>query len=131
MNPRGEGHPPTPDFANRSDLPPWLTALEGWYTRYGPVDELTAQRDGRYIIMSGADAVELRFAADALPALPDGMSRTFVLETVGWIREGDPNAPDSLVAAPLGPDEVGESSDDGWQATYNTRWSPRDPWRRR
>jgi hypothetical protein len=92
---------------------------------------LTAQRDGRYIIMSGADAVELRFAADALPALPDGMSRTFVLETVGWIREGDPNAPDSLVAAPLGPDEVEDSSDDGWQATYNTRWSPRDPWRRR
>ena len=65
--------------------------LTGSYTRYGDVTPLLAAGDDMYVIANAGDEITIRFAAAALPALPDGWRRTFLIYTDGWVKDGDLN----------------------------------------
>jgi hypothetical protein len=120
---RAPRHPTTPDYRLVSATPPWRTTPAGWATRYGAVDELLAERDGRLAIVDGGDAVRLAFDAGALPPVPAGLERTFFFYSVGWDKDADHNCADGDTIEPL-PAEADLDGD--WIARYNTRWVPAD-----
>ena len=53
--------------------------LEGAYTRYGPVETLLGEFDDQYVILATGDEIAVRFDAQALPPIPEGMTRSFIL----------------------------------------------------
>lgn len=70
--------------------PRWAD-MAGLYTRFGDVRELLASADDRYAVMKGGDAVRMEFDATALPALPPGWTRDYVLVLDGWDKDADKN----------------------------------------
>jgi len=105
----------------------------GMYTRYGDVAELTAAADDRFVIMGSGDELRLRFEAGALPAVAEGMRRSFVLAVDGWAKDRDANTAYSQTVEPLPfhgmsrypypemekfPDTAAHRE---WRRTYNTR----------
>jgi tetratricopeptide (TPR) repeat protein len=123
---RAEGHPSTPDYGKVSAQPPWYTAVKGWYTRYGDVTSLLARPDGKLTLLNGGDMLTLQADATKLTPIPAGMVRTFLLSSVGWNKEGDPNTVGGDQVAPL-PGNAHAASvsvpedEDGWRRRYNTR----------
>jgi hypothetical protein len=108
--------------------------LAGFYTRFGPVTELLAETDDRYVIVNAGDEVALRFPAP--PAASSARVRDFVLIGDGWNKDGDFNTAFSETVLPLpahdrpaydgpaGPledDPVYRSHPDDW-VTYHTRY---------
>ncbi len=73
----------------------------GLYTRYGEVAPLLSAADDRYAIFGAGDALWAAFDAGALPPLPDGWTRDWVLELDGWAKDGDPNTVTSQGVEPL------------------------------
>jgi len=134
---RGTLHPTTPDFDVVSEQPPWRGTPQGWCTRYGDVVELLAERDDRIAILNAGDTVEIAFAADALPPVQTGWSRSFFFYSVGWDKDGDHNveAGDRVNPWPLPRDYPTPASMDApvdhWETRYNTRWVPADLFDRR
>jgi len=63
--------------------------LRGAYTRYGPVGELLAEFDDRYVVMGPGDEIAVAFDATGLGALPPGMKRSFVLVSHAWCKDSD------------------------------------------
>jgi hypothetical protein len=119
---RAEGHPSTPDWDTVFERPPWRTTPEGWVTRFGDVLPLVTRRDANLVLLSGGDALELRFPAADLPPLETGRVRSFFFYSVGWDKDGDHNivAGDRVEPLPVA------AADDGWRLLYNTRGVPRD-----
>ncbi len=72
----------------------------GNYTRYGPVETLLAEPDDRMVIMGSGDELRLLFDA-ALPALPAGWKRDFLLLVDGWAKDADANTAFSQTVLPL------------------------------
>ena len=72
----------------------------GLYTRYGDVLDLATRIDDRPIIMGSGDELRLRFSS-ALPALPSGWTRDFLLKVDGWAKDRDPNTAFSTTVEPL------------------------------
>ena len=73
----------------------------GLYTRYGDVRELLRAVDDRLVLMGSGDEMLLRFAASALPALPAGWTRDFLLKVDGWAKDRDPNTAFGASVEPL------------------------------
>ncbi len=73
----------------------------GLYTRYGDVRELLAAVDDRMAVMGSGDELRLRFDARALPPLPAGWRRDFLLWVDGWAKDGDANTAFSQTVEPL------------------------------
>jgi len=73
----------------------------GNYTRYGAVDQLLGEVDDRLVIMGSGDEIRMRFAAGALPALPAGWKRDFLLKVDGWAKDADANTAFSQSVLPL------------------------------
>jgi hypothetical protein len=73
----------------------------GTYTRYGDVRELTRAVDDRYVIMGSGDEIRLEFDARALPRLPAGWKRDFLLLVDGWSKDGDLNTAHAQSVEPL------------------------------
>jgi Tfp pilus assembly protein PilF len=73
----------------------------GNYTRYGPVRELLESVDDRYVIMGSGDEIRMRFDARALPGLPAGWKRDFLLKVDGWAKDRDANTAFSQSVTPL------------------------------
>jgi hypothetical protein len=73
----------------------------GLYTRYGAVEELLAATDDRFVIMGSGDEIRLLFDADALPRLPAGWQRDFILAVDGWAKDRDANTAHSQTVEPL------------------------------
>lgn len=94
----GRSAPERPRYVLEGTAPRWRD-LEGYYTRYGPVQELLAGVDDRYVIMNAGDELRLRFPA-ARPAAP-GLTRDFVMITDGWEKDGDFNTTFSRTVLPL------------------------------
>ncbi|MCK4660230.1 MAG: VCBS repeat-containing protein [Phycisphaerae bacterium] len=61
----------------------------GSYTRYGPVAELLAEFDDRYVILGSGDEIALRFDARRLPSPDDGMVRSFILVSHAYCKDMD------------------------------------------
>jgi len=105
----------------------------GLYTRYGDVVPLLAATDDRYVIMGAGDALWAAFDAAALPPLPAGSLRDWVLELDGWAKDGDPNTVTSQGVEPLpfhgmtayppppGEDFADPAAAAAWRADWNTR----------
>ncbi|MSV31416.1 MAG: tetratricopeptide repeat protein [Bryobacterales bacterium] len=73
----------------------------GQYTRYGDVREILLGVDDRLVIMGSGDELRLRFAANALPAVPPGWARDFLLKVDGWAKDRDANTAYSTTVEPL------------------------------
>ena len=92
--------PDTYIYGNVSPTSYW-NPTPGLYTRYGDVKELTRDVDDRLIVMGSGDELKLRFRADALPALPAGWTRDYLLKVDGWAKDRDPNTAYSTSVEPL------------------------------
>lgn len=105
----------------------------GRYTRYGDVTELLAEIDDRMVIMGSGDEVQLLFDGRALPPLPAGWRRDFLLKVDGWAKDRDANTAYSQTVEPLPfhgmssyPYPAWEKFPDTpahreWRKAYNTR----------
>jgi Tfp pilus assembly protein PilF len=63
--------------------------LKGRYTRYGPVTELLAEFDDRYVLVGSGDEIALRFDATSLPSLAPGSRRSFILVSHAYCKDMD------------------------------------------
>jgi hypothetical protein len=73
----------------------------GRYTRYGETAELFNAVDDRFVIMGSGDEARLLFNARALPPLPQGWRRDFILQVDGWAKDRDANTAYSQTVLPL------------------------------
>jgi cytochrome c-type biogenesis protein CcmH/NrfG len=113
---------------------PRFRDLAGFYTRFGEVTELLLGTDSRSVVMNAGDELTVRYDATALPRLPTGWVRDWVLATDGWVKDGDINTTAGQTVAPLPyhgmtayPDAPGHRPPDDaefrrYLAEYQTRW---------
>lgn len=125
--------PETFYYEPHTELSYWNPTPNGRYTRYGDVLPLVRKPDDQYIIMGAGDEVRLEFNARALPPVPAGMKRDFLLKVDGWAKDRDANTAFSQSTDPLPfhkmssyPYPASEHFPDTpetrlWRATYNTR----------
>ncbi len=73
----------------------------GLYTRFGDVRPLLTEIDDRLVIMGSGDELQLFFDAEAMPSLPAGWQRDFLLFVDGWAKDGDANTAHSQTVGPL------------------------------
>jgi cytochrome c-type biogenesis protein CcmH/NrfG len=94
--------PLTYDYKQVSFTSPWKV-MTGRYTREGDVRQLLLASDDMFVISRPGDEITLSFAADKLPALPQGWTRTFLLYADGFSKEMDINSasPDQLAPLPF------------------------------
>ncbi|HEX9945081.1 MAG TPA: FG-GAP-like repeat-containing protein [Thermoanaerobaculia bacterium] len=88
------------------DYQTWMPAsmwnpTPGLYTRYGDVRPLLAEVDDRMVVMGSGDEIRLRFDARALPPLPAGWRRDFLLKVDGWAKDADANTAFGASVEPL------------------------------
>jgi hypothetical protein len=88
------------DYARVSAAYPWKM-MPGRYTREGDVLPLLAASDDRFVIARPGDELALSFDARALPALPTGWTRTFLVHVDGFSKEMDLHSASPDVVAPL------------------------------
>lgn len=88
------------DYDSVTTAPRWRD-LEGRYTRYGDVTDLLRAPDDRYVVANAGDEITVRFAAGDFPEPPDGWTRTWVVYTDGWVKDGDLNTATGDAVAPL------------------------------
>ena len=120
------------DYQDVSREHPWRP-IEGAFTRYGDVLPLLEAPDDRYVIMAPGDEMTVSFDAASAAQPPGGWTRTFLLYTVGWIKDADMNTAFGNTVEPLPfhgireyPLAEGESypADDArerYRREYNTR----------
>ena len=87
-------------WEERSLRPRW-NQHPGRYTKFGEVLELVTTVDDRFVVMGAGDALTLRFDAAALPPLPDGWTRDYLVFFDGWAKDRDPNTVEALTVEPL------------------------------
>jgi hypothetical protein len=80
--------------------PRWAD-MAGRYTRFGDVRELLTAADDRYVVLKGGDAVRLAFDAGALPPLPNGWTRDYLVVLDGWEKDADKNTVAGQTVEPL------------------------------
>jgi tetratricopeptide (TPR) repeat protein len=90
------------DYAKVSLVSPWK-AFPGRYTRTGDVRELLTQADDAFVTSKPGDEIALSFDAAALPPLPAGWRRTYLLLSDGYSKEMDINSatPDRVAPIPF------------------------------
>lgn len=121
------------DYDSVTVEPRWHD-LFGLYTRFGDVTDLVSEGDDRYVIQNAGDEITLRFDAEAFPALPDGWTRTFLIYSDGWVKDGDLNTATgdrvvplpsrALSGYPPSPEESRITAADAALAEYLTRVVP-------
>ena len=101
----GADQDPRYDYLERTPL--WDTRYQsGWYTAFGPVDELVEESDGALAIFGPGEEVGLEFASPAAD-LPAGWTRQYVLELAGWCKDMDLYTREGETVGPLPqPDEL-------------------------
>jgi len=90
------------DYQRVSFTSPWKV-MTGRYTREGDVRELLLKSDDMFAICRPGDEISLSFDTTALPTLPKGWTRTFLLYADGFSKEMDINSasPDQLAPLPF------------------------------
>jgi len=138
--------PYTYDYARVSPLAPWKL-LPGRYTREGDVSALLQSQPGlaslpfgaddMFVVSRPGDEVALAFDATALPPLPKGWTRTFLLYADGFSKEMNlhSSSPDGLLPLPFhGMTQYPYAAPEAYPSTpahreylerYNTRVVPR------
>jgi hypothetical protein len=127
-----DGREPTLYDYDRIDRVP-VSRLSGRLTRYGKVTDLLRHRDDRFVIFGPGDVLTVKFAAQKLPPLPGGWTRSFVLRTWGYCKDCAPFTATGNTIEPLpfrgmstypyGPREHYPRSPahQAYQRNYNTR----------
>jgi hypothetical protein len=82
------------------DEPRW-NQHPGRYTGYGDVLPLLGSVDDRYVIFGAGDALTVSFDASALPELPAGWTRDWLVYLDGWAKDGDHNTAAAEAVEPL------------------------------
>jgi Tfp pilus assembly protein PilF len=84
---------------------PAMTSLwnptPGFYTRYGDVTALARAPEDHMVVMGSGDELRLLFDARALPQLPAGWRRDWLLKVEGWAKDRDANTAFSQTVEPL------------------------------
>jgi len=62
--------------------------MRGRFTAYGPVESLVGTADGQYALFGSGDEIALSFQVDQPPP-PPGQTRSYLLELVGYVKDGD------------------------------------------
>ena len=88
------------DYSAVSPLSNW-NPTPGRYTRHGDVRELVQRADDQLVVMGSGDELQLVYPAGALPALPAGWARDFLLLVDGWAKDADANTAFSQNVEPL------------------------------
>jgi tetratricopeptide (TPR) repeat protein len=90
------------DYEKVSFTSPWKV-VPGRYTREGDVRELLQKTDDIFVISRTGDELSLSFDAKALPELPTGWTRTYLLYSDGFSKEMDINSasPDHVLPLPF------------------------------
>ena len=88
------------DYDSVTVEPRWHD-LFGLYTRFGDVTDLVTEGDDRYVIQNAGDEITLRFDAEAFPPLPEAWTRTFLIYSDGWVKDGDLNTATGDRVVPL------------------------------
>ena len=88
------------DYGEVSREHPWRP-IEGAFTRYGDVLPLLEAPDDMYVMMGPGDEMTLEFDAAAATMPARGWTRTFLLYTVGWIKDADMNTAFGNTVEPL------------------------------
>jgi len=79
---------------------PWARH-RGFYTRYGDVAPLVSETDDRFAIFGAGDETSLEFDAAALPPLPEGWTRDYLLYVRGYVKDMDFYAAHGQTVTPL------------------------------
>ncbi len=87
-------------YARRRSQAMW-NPTPGLYTRFGHVEPLLDEVDDRLVVMGSGDELRLVFDGAALPALPAGWKRDFLLLVDGWAKDGDANTAHSQTVEAL------------------------------
>lgn len=85
--------PDGPELFDHGDVtttPRWAD-VPGFVTRLGDVTPLLGATDDRWVAIKGGDAIRLEYDAAALPPLPPGWRRDYVLVSDGWDKDFDKN----------------------------------------
>lgn len=88
------------DYTQVSRASPWKV-MPGRYTREGDVRELLIASDDMFVVARPGDEISLSFDAGALPPLPAGWTRTFLLYADGFSKEMDINSASPDQVSPL------------------------------
>ncbi len=88
------------DYERVTATSPWQT-IEGAFTRFGDVTHLLGGSDDQYVVMAPGDEMTVSFDATALPPLPNGWTRDFLIYTDGWIKDADLNTATGNMVEPL------------------------------
>ena len=88
------------DYSKVSTESKWRD-LSGNYTRYGDVLPLLTDTDNKYIISNAGDEVTVEFDAAGLPPLKKGWKRDFLINSIGWVKDGDINTAFGNTVLPL------------------------------
>jgi hypothetical protein len=128
--------PYTYDYDRVSSASPWKL-LPGRYTREGDVAPLLLRTDDMFVVSRPGDEIAVGFDASALPALPEGWTRTFLLYADGFSKEMNlhSSSPDTLLPLPFhGMSQYPYAAPEAYPSTpahqdylerYNTRIVPR------
>ena len=88
------------DYSEVEKEPKWRD-LPGRYTRFGEVSPLLTESDNKYIISNAGDETSVKFDSKGLPELKDGWKRDFLINSVGWVKDGDLNTAYGYNVLPL------------------------------
>jgi hypothetical protein len=119
---RTDGAQRLPYYDYEKRRPFWDTHfLEGFYTRFGSVEELVEAKDNAVAIFGAGEEIHLEFKEPAVP-LKEGWARIFVFETDGWCKDMDlyTNTGDTVEPVP----HIGKRTIkvDALHRLYNTRY---------
>jgi len=116
----GEQRLPHYDYENRR--PFWDTHfLEGFYTRFGSVEELVEAKDNAVAIFGAGEGIHLEFKEPTVP-LKKGWTRIFVLETDGWCKDMDLYTRTGETVEPVPHIGKRDNHIDGLHRLYNSRY---------
>ncbi len=96
--PVGNG-PDQYDYSRVLPGPEW-PPMQGFFTRYGDVQELLTKSDDQLAVIGAGDEMTLTFSPPEVP-LPEGWKRDFILHSVGWDKDADLNTLYSQTVEPL------------------------------
>ena len=120
---RSTGPQRQPSYDYDRMVPLWDTRIQsGFYTAFGRVDELVAAHDDALAIIGPGEELHLEFDS-ALPPLPQGWTRRFVLETRGWAKDMDLFTRDGETVGPLPVTGMAAALRDRLNGKYNTRFA--------
>lgn len=77
-------------YAYDYEDPAPLARMIGTLTRFGEVRDLLTKDDDKLCVVGPGDEVRLEFEAKAVPELPTGWTRSFVLRATGYCKDADP-----------------------------------------